>query len=552
MAGTTLIVGQMRPDSAPAKGSGKLSGRVVADNGQPVKRARVKLSFAAHASLDGQLPHLPNVVDTDDNGRFAFADLPAGFFSITIEPPIGFVRRDEFGGMLAESESRALIVRLERTGAIEGRLRNTDGEAIYGAHVNAFRRIRIGPRAYQVGSAQRAVTDDRGVFRIFGLSPGNYYVVASEPPPPGPRMHEAPGPPVRLGYANTYYPGSTNRQAARTVRVRGGQDTRGVDFVATAARLAIIEVLPTNAAGAALGREASLTLTRKDDAYLDSSLRSVTVRENGRFVFEGVPPGDYVLGVAPRYGSEEAAYREVTVAGADLSLEVETNTGARVSGRILVNGRPAAAAELQTMSAHASRPPRQYGVSYAHVNAARAQEGGRFELTGLRGPMQLSASYGYGIPISIRRGATEIAGTTLDFAGTEIIDDVVVDFTTRVADVKVTVVGTGAPGEPQPVLIVLFSETPALWRTGYLRYDRRTLYHLDPRQREGSVGDDSEVKLSRMPEGRYLIAAFHDLNEIDDPTDPLLLEVLRQSAVPVTLVAGQTATATVKVANLDR
>ena len=144
-----------------------------------------------------------------------------------------------------------------------------------------------------------------------------------------------------------------------------GRTPSGVDFVAAAARLAVVEVLATNAAGAALGREASLTLTRKDDVYLDSSLRSVIVRENGSFAFEGVPPGDYVLGVAPFHGSKEAAYLVVTVAGADLSLKVQTNTGARVSGRMRVDGRPAAGNELQTMSFHASTPPWQYGVSYA-------------------------------------------------------------------------------------------------------------------------------------------------------------------------------------------
>ena len=166
--------------------------------------------------------------------------------------------------------------------------------------------------------------------------------------------------------------------------------------------------------------------------------------------------------------------------------------------------------------------------------------------------MQLSAGYGYGIPISIRRGATEIAGTTLDFTGTEVIDDIVVDFTTRMGEAKITVVGTAAPGELQPVLIILFPEAPALWRTGYLVYERRTLSHLPAQQGAGAGDDDSTVHMSRIPEGRYLIAAMHDVNDIGHPTDPLLFEALRQAAVPVTLVAGQTATATVTVVNLNR
>jgi hypothetical protein len=50
-----------------------------------------------------------------------------------------------------------------------------------------------------------------------------------------------------------------------------------------------------------------------------------------------------------------------------------------------------------------------------------------------------------------------------------------------------------------------------------------------------------------MAPGRYLLAAIHDV-DLTYPTEVGVLETLRALAVPVTLVAGQTAKVTVPVA----
>ena len=58
------------------------------------------------------------------------------------------------------------------------------------------------------------------------------------------------------------------------------------------------------------------------------------------------------------------------------------------------------------------------------------------------------------------RAGQEIAGKTLELVGTENIDDVVVEFTMKVAKVDVTVTGTSAPDAPEPALLILFSDDP--------------------------------------------------------------------------------------------
>src|SRR5207247_3224358 len=71
-----------RKDAPPAP-TGRIMGRVLAaDNGRPVKRARVFITAAELPSGRGTL--------TDDNGVFDLAELPAGRYTVTVSKS-GFV-----------------------------------------------------------------------------------------------------------------------------------------------------------------------------------------------------------------------------------------------------------------------------------------------------------------------------------------------------------------------------------------------------------------------------------------------------------------------------
>lgn len=192
---------------------------------------------------------------------------------------------------------------------------------------------------------------------------------------------------------------------------------------------------------------------------------------------------------------------------------------------------------------------------YARVPLARVEGTDRFELAGLRGPLALFAEVAGGALVSIRRAGDEIAGKVLEFDGTETIDDVIVALTTKVAQVDVSVTGTSAGGEPHPVLVILFSEDPALWHQGHLQYTRTMTSRVSKRPPD-TVSDPeplppTETRLSRMVPGRYLIVAIHDL-DLSHPTDVRVLEKLRPLAVPITLVAGQTAKVSLGVAKVAR
>jgi len=268
--------------------------------------------------------------------------------------------------------------------------------------------------------------------------------------------------------------------------------------------------------------------------------------KDGTFVFEDIMPGDYYLIVATSERLEEAAYVNVTVADKDLSMNVQTNTGARVSGRVLVDGVPLTPdAGVGYVSVWAHRSWAHLGISYAEVRRAELRSTDRFELRGLRGPMVLEANIGLGTLVSIKRAGQIIAGNALDLIGTETIDDVVVEFTKKMAGLEVAINGTGAI-DPEPVLVALFSDDPSLWAQGHVQYARATAA-----PKSGERTPDSHITLPSMVPGRYRIIAIAD-PEISDPKDTAILEKLRPLALPVTLVEGQPARISIGVAKLGR
>ena len=535
-------VASQQPDSDQLLvGSSRLTGRVIAaDNGKPVRRAYVSIAIP---TTSGRLyfDHMTGrSVQTDTNGYFEFDHLPAGSYSIIIDPVSGFLRSSRTYATVVEGGTAQVTIGVVRAGAIEGRVLDENGHAVLGAQVHAMRRINIGGHNKVQGSLW-AMTDDRGRFRIFNVPPGEHYLVATYMPPHRDLDDSPP-----LGYTNTYYPGSLTLDGAHHVEVRGGRATQRVDLTLATRRLAKVSVRAINSSGVPLDKEGRLNLTRRDPVSLPTSIRSANFLKDGAFVFDGITPGDYYLIVATNYRLEEAAFVNVTVGDTDVSLNVQTNTGARISGRMIVDGRPVGEGDdvssgRTNVSISARRPPEQGGVDYAKDAMFQARGSDRFELSGLRGPTALYAEIGRGMLVSIRRGGQDIAGTTLDLIGTETIDDIVIEFTMKTAQVDVTVTGSNAADDPEPVLVMLFPTDRSLWNQGHLRYTTMRASRTPARE-----------SLIRIVPGQYQIIAIHDPDLYFPMSEPAMLETLRPLATPVTLVAGQPAQISIGVTKLGR
>src|SRR5215467_1594249 len=165
--------------STPTAATGRIAGHVVAaDTGRPLKRARVFLSAAELPGGRGML--------TVDDGGFDFSDLPAGRYTLYASKS-GFVqlfygqRRPLQAGtplqLLNGQQLKGVDFALPRGGVISGRVSDENGDVMPGVNVQVMRyQYQQGDRRLlQAGQGQ---TDDRGVYRVWGLNPGDYYISA--------------------------------------------------------------------------------------------------------------------------------------------------------------------------------------------------------------------------------------------------------------------------------------------------------------------------------------------------------------------------------------
>jgi hypothetical protein len=105
--------------------------------------------------------------------------------------------------------------------------------------------------------------------------------------------------------------------------------------------------------------------------------------------------------VSTSHRQEEAAYVNVKVDG-DVTLKVQMNSGAKVSGRFVVQGPPRdtnSGRPFPNVVVTATRPPGKSGPSYAKEPSAHPQGTDRFELSELRGRLRPLA-----VPVTLVAG----------------------------------------------------------------------------------------------------------------------------------------------------
>jgi len=171
--------GQVRDNIETPIGSATIRGAVYSDGtGTPVRHAQVRLTGA---ELRGG-----RAVTTDDQGAFEFVALPAGRYTLTAAKP-GYVS-NAYGArspgrpgtpiQLAEGQTiEKAYLTLPRGSVITGIVIDDNGEPAPGTQVRVMRFVmRSGERSVQQAGLDQ--TDDRGMYRVYGLQPGEYLVSA--------------------------------------------------------------------------------------------------------------------------------------------------------------------------------------------------------------------------------------------------------------------------------------------------------------------------------------------------------------------------------------
>lgn len=243
-------------------------------------------------------------VITDANGRFALVGVTPGQYVISAERT-GYVggnsdRREALDSSnvitIADGQTLAgIIVRLTPAAAISGRILDQDGDPICRAVVAASRiEWGEGRREFQVRGL--AETDDRGHFRVFGLSPGRYYLAAGMRTR-SPEVFQSSRGSGEQTYAPTYFPGTIEPENAEAIELKPGDDLDSMDFSLLAVKVVKVRgYLVDGSTGNPL-EEASVYLEPRSHMLgLIGPLRLAGAEiANGVFVLTGVVPGSYDL-----------------------------------------------------------------------------------------------------------------------------------------------------------------------------------------------------------------------------------------------------------------
>jgi protocatechuate 3,4-dioxygenase beta subunit len=214
-------------------------------------------------------------VRTNPNGNFEFPALPAGWYLVTASKTgfasaeYGQTRPSSAGTPVTLTESGAIETRLAlpHFGAISGRVIDENSVGIPNCTVVVYRNTRP-PEV--VG---RASTDDRGVYRVSGLSPGGYLARTAA-------IEDATG--VHLP---TFGRESLTVGGASSAEAMLDRDTLYADVRPIAGRLVTVAGRVSSPGPA----RASVTVT----LVSDMGSQSQTTGLDGRFTFDRVAPGAY-------------------------------------------------------------------------------------------------------------------------------------------------------------------------------------------------------------------------------------------------------------------
>ena len=317
-----------QPSPTPADTrTGSISGTVLSESGQPLIGATVTVRPAG-PSIMGR------TTSSNSDGHFEITGLDNSLYFVSaMSPAYVTVPRDVETPAPTYRVGDTVRIELIRGGVITGTLTNSSGEPMVSVRVRAFMVRDASGKATKgaVFSFGERLTDDRGIYRIYGLAPGAYIVQAGG----GGTQQNVSATDLD---APTFAPSSV-RDTASEVQVRSGEEvTVDIRYRAEPGHSISGTVKTQGSAGA------SISLSRVGDGLLPTSGSFQRPGSKG-FAIYGLGDGEYEITAQESTVQTPIAFPEmamsdpvrITIRGADVSgLELVPKPLASIEGKVVL------------------------------------------------------------------------------------------------------------------------------------------------------------------------------------------------------------------------
>ena len=324
------------------------------------------------------------LVTTDQQGNYRIPNISPGQYQILPAAPQFLLRGEAPAKTVIVNEGENLEnvdFALVRGGVITGKVTDADGRPVIEEPVELFSVGGTAEKPLILMNVYSDPTDDRGVYRIYGLRAGKYRVAAGSSED---RMFL--GRSARAVYGQTFHPSTTEESEATLIEVTEGSEATNVDitlrhaldFFTVYARVVDAET------GKPIGNAAyGLQRFRENGS---SATTGFAANKEGDIKLESVTAGKYALFLDQ--SRPDAMYAEPVrfeVVDQDVKdLVIKASAGLSLSGVVVVegvDGKPAARSHALAVSARIENKYRRMDGSLpnAMVNAD-----GSFKVHGLR------------------------------------------------------------------------------------------------------------------------------------------------------------------------
>ncbi|MDX2041520.1 MAG: carboxypeptidase regulatory-like domain-containing protein [Acidobacteriota bacterium] len=525
-----------------------ISGRVTI-NGQPAANVQVQfLEFPTESNApqpirqtaDGSISRNKHKARTDSEGRYQISNLPPGRFVVTAASQ-AFVmatanpqNNESKMVTLDAGESRDNVdFALVRGGVITGQITDAEGRPVIAHHVRLSHVI-VGPDGQTYlqnrgGLFNSQITDDRGVYRIYGIPAGNYAISAG-------------GESGYFGgnkYSQTFYPDTPDEKQAKTIPVKSGEEVTGINLRLGAKRKtyeAAGRIIESDSGKPVPNiRVSCQKIYEEGSEDHEGGYGEGQADQQGNFRLTGLNRGKYSCRVRAGWMEATDFYAEPTtfqVQDEDVSgIEIKALRGGTISGVSIIEGSNdvATKAKLSRIMIYANAEPeeRQDRTQPSSHHQTTIKPDGTFLLTGVApGKVTLHVN---------SLGDRSMSLIRIEQGGAPIEESFKLAKGEKITDVRlIFAAGTGAiRGQVQPT-----SRPQTVGET--YRIQARLQGNKTGVWFNNLVDEKGRFELSSLPAGEYELQ-LNGVVQLPDGSRRMMLLAKQKISVP----AGSTVTVTI-------